>query len=185
MRIENYDPTEDEKKINREEKKYKIEDKVSKEVKNSEDKNNKLKDKVENLLSDFNGKYYWLETSKLGLKPADIILFDYEGSKRFGLIVSSSKAPLGMRLSTRLNVLLNVFLIDSLTDSMFFLTLDNLYGKESRCTYERAPTIISSFISKDRFRTFILKKASDIKKIIMSRAQIEQVKQQRQKEQEE
>ena len=104
------------------------------------------------------------ETSYLGLRPGDLTQFTYPGGARYGLIVSSRTTSSGLFLSTRNNVLLNVVLIESLTDSMFSLMINNLYKNRSACNYY-SPRIIGAFLGKSNFRTFNVAKMTDVMKV--------------------
>jgi hypothetical protein len=131
-------------------------------------KDKNFESKVEEMLFPYEGYYNILSTSNLGLKPADIILFNYNGSSRIGIVVASKRTSTGIFLSTRANTLLNVFLIDQLSSSLFKLVVDNLYNQEVRCTYSRAPKVLSSFLKKQNFRTFNTNEMVDTRKVIIN-----------------
>jgi hypothetical protein len=101
------------------------------------------------------------ETSWLGVSPGDLVQFDYfEGGTRYGLVVSSRRTHRGYFLSSRDNTLLNVVEIESLTDSMFSLMINNLYKNRSACNYY-SPKIIGAFLGRENFRTFNVSKITN------------------------
>lgn len=104
------------------------------------------------------------ETSYLGLGPGDLIQFLYPGGARYGLVVSTRTTSSGLFLSTQNNTLLNVVTIESLTDSMFSLMINNLYKNRSACNYY-SPKIIGAFLGKSNFRTFNVARMTDILKV--------------------
>lgn len=115
-------------------------------------------DKLENLAVEVS------ETSYLGLRPGDMIQITYAGSLRYGLVVSSKRTSNGIFLSPRNNTLLNIVLIDSLSDAMFSLMVNNLYNNESACNYN-SPAIIGAFLGKQNFRTFNVSKIRNVLKV--------------------
>jgi|TARA_R100000152_G_C6562147_1_gene32561 hypothetical protein len=115
-------------------------------------------DKLENLAVEVS------ETSYLGLRPGNIIQITYAGSLRYGLVVSSKRTSNGIFLSPRNNTLLNIVLIDSLSDAMFSLMVNNLYNNESACNYN-SPAIIGAFLGKQNFRTFNVSKIRNVLKV--------------------
>lgn len=104
------------------------------------------------------------EVSQFGLRPGDLILFDYEGSRRLGIILSSKRTSSGIFLSTRNNTLLNVLQLTSLSLTMFRIVVNNLYKKENRCKYH-SRNILQVFSGKESFRTFNLAKTRNIRLI--------------------
>ena len=113
------------------------------------------------------GKRYTVsETSYLGLRPGDLIQLTYEGSFRYGLVVSSKRTTDGMFLSSRNNTLVNVVLVRALSDAMFSLMVNNLYNNEVACNYN-SPAIIGAFLGKQNFRTFNVAKMRDIFKVVI------------------
>jgi len=105
-------------------------------------------------------------TSFLGLQAGDLVSFEYtDGSSRFGLVVRSKRTFRGYFLSTKDNTLLNIFLLDSITESMLKLILNNLYRNRIRCTYKNTPRILSVFIGEKNFRTFNTAKIHHLAKI--------------------
>ena len=117
---------------------------------------------LQNLLSEY--RFTVAETSYLGLRPGDLIQITYEGSLRYGLVVSSKRTAGGIFLSTRNNTLLNVVLLPGLSEAMFSLMINNLYNNEVACNY-RSPAIIGAFLGKQNFRTFNIAKVRDILKV--------------------
>tara|TARA_R100001460_G_scaffold84122_1_gene125407 strand:- start:1526 stop:1915 length:390 start_codon:yes stop_codon:yes gene_type:complete len=113
-------------------------------------------------LEDFN--YTLTETSYLGLRPGDIVQLTYEGSLRYGLVVSSRRTSDGMFLSSRNNTLLNFVQADTLSEAMFSLMINNLYNNETACNYN-SREIIGSFLGRRNFRTFNVAKIRNILKV--------------------
>lgn len=106
-------------------------------------------------------QYMLKETSYLGLKPGDLIQINYEGWFRYGLVVSSRGAANGMFVSSRYKALLNVVDVQSLSEGMFPLMVNNLYKNRSACNYH-SPAIIGTFLGKNNFRTFNTSKMTDL-----------------------
>ena len=117
---------------------------------------------LQNLLSEY--RFTVVETSYLGLRPGDLVQITYEGSLRYGLVVSSKRTTGGIFLSTRNNTLLNIVLLPGLSEAMFSLMINNLYNNEVACNY-RSPAIIGAFLGKQNFRTFNVAKVRDILKV--------------------
>lgn len=90
------------------------------------------------------------------VKAGDLVSFDYEdGTSRWGLVVKSKRSGIkGHFTSTKDNLLLNIFQLDSVTPAMMDLIVNNLYRDRLRCTYQNVPRLLSVFIGKDNFRTF-------------------------------
>jgi len=84
----------------------------------------------------------------------------------YGLIVSSRRTSDGMFLSSRNNTLINFVSIQGLSEAMFSLMVNNLYGNESACNYY-SPKILGAFMGKDNFRTLNVAKVRDILKVVM------------------
>lgn len=105
--------------------------------------------------------------SFLGLNPGDIIWFSYDGIGRAGLVVSSRRTNSGYFLSTRNNVLLNVFLLETLSDSMTELMVNNLYKNENVCDYH-SKNIVGAFLGKDNFRTFNVSRVKNLTSVIIN-----------------
>ena len=124
--------------------------------------NRGLEESFRNKLGDREFKV--TETSYLGLKPGNLIQLTYEGSRRYGLVVSSRRTSDGMFLSSRNNTLINVVLVRSLSDAMFSLMINNLYNNEVACNYN-SPAIIGAFLGRQNFRTFNVAKMRDIFKV--------------------
>jgi len=115
------------------------------------------------------GNYSVRETSYLGLVAGDLIQLTYAGgSYRFGLVVASRRTSNGMFLSTQNNRLLNVVLLDTISEAMFSMMVNNLYRNQSACNYHNK-RIIGAFLGKDNFRTFNISKVTDILKIEIQR----------------
>ena len=102
-------------------------------------------------------RYSLVESSYLGLRPGDLVEFNYQGTLRNGLVVSSRRTSDGMFLSSVNNTLVNIVLIPGLSDAMFSLMVNNLYKNESACTYQ-SPKILGVFLGKQNFRTFNVSK---------------------------
>lgn len=138
--------------------------------------------KIEQLLFPYGGSYGLVSTSNLGLEPGDIILLTYlkqddgtvisnhkSGVERMGIVVSSKRSGEGVTFpSTRNNMLLNVFLIDSLSDSLFKAVVTVLYAKEKRCDYHLRPRVLNSFLKQQNFRTLNLRFVGNLKKVIIN-----------------
>jgi hypothetical protein len=122
-----------------------------------------------NPFVDYPGDVRSREVSFYGLKPGDSISFEYESKKRFGIVVASKRTQSGYFLSGRLNTLLNVFLLDSITTARLELVINILYKDRSRCVYGSTPAILGSFIGKDNFRTFNVAKIRDIRDYIITK----------------
>lgn len=116
-------------------------------------------------LSDYT--YSFSETSYLGLRPGDLIQVTYEGSTRYGLIVSSRRTNDGMFLSTRNNTLINLVLVQGLSQAMFSLMVNNLYSNRNACNYY-SPNILGAFLGKRNFRTLNIAKMKDILKVVIN-----------------
>jgi len=102
------------------------------------------------------------ETSFLGLKPGDLIFFDYQdGSSRLGLVVKSKRTSSGYFLSSKNNTLLNVFLLDSINNGIFDVMINTLYRDRNRCTYKNTPRILGALLGNS-FRTFNVHKITNI-----------------------
>lgn len=138
--------------------------------------------KIEQLLFPFQGNYGLVSTSNLGLEPGDIVLLTYlklddgstilnarSGIERMGIVVSSRRSGEGVTFpSTKLNMLLNIFLIDSLSDSLFKSVVKTLYNREKRCDYHLRPKTLNSFLKQENFRTLNLKWVGGLKKVIIN-----------------
>jgi|TARA_S200002703_G_C3786350_1_gene242473 hypothetical protein len=119
----------------------------------------KLKEQTQESLADFD--YTLRETSYLGVRPGDILEFTYNGSARTGLVVRSKRTGTGVFLSKRYNRLLNIILVETLSDAMFTLMVNNLYKNSTACSYH-SPKILSLFLGKTNFRTFDVANVSNI-----------------------
>ena len=125
----------------------------------------KLNASLQENLFEFN--YTYSETSFLGLKAGDLIQVTYNGTVKYGLIVTSSKRPNPMFLSTQNNTLISVMLVNGLSEARFSLMIDNLYNNRTATVYRssQGPTILSAFLGKDSFRTLNAFKMKDVLKI--------------------
>jgi len=103
------------------------------------------------------------ETSYLGLRPGDIIQFRYP-STRLGVVVASARTSSGIFLSPRNNLLMNVILLDRLSEGLFSVIVNNLYNNDYVSNYTNMP-IITGFTKSDSFRTFKVGSMSDIIKL--------------------
>jgi len=121
-------------------------------------------------LAEFSPKF--VETSYLGLRPGDLIQLTYDKSFRYGMVVSSRRTTDGMFLSSRNNTLVNVVLVNSLSEAMFSLMVNNLYNNENACSYY-SPRIIGAFLGKSNFRTFNVAKMRDILKVVIEENRLE------------
>ena len=120
-----------------------------------------------NDLSNFS--YRLSESSYLGLRPGDLIHLTYEGSLRYGLVVSSRRTTDGMFLSTRNNTLINIVMVQGLSEAMFSLMVNNLYSNQVACNYY-SPAIIGAFLGKKNFRTLNVAKMRDILKVTIEQS---------------
>lgn len=128
---------------------------------------------VEKILFPYDGNYSISNFSYLGLRPGDLIIFDYDRdsrtySPRLGLVVASRRGPNGSFMSTRNNNLINVFLLNSLSEALFELIVNNLYGKATKCTYKGAPKILGAFMGRNNFRTFNSAIIGSLKKVTIN-----------------
>ena len=106
------------------------------------------------------------ETSYLGLNPGDLVTFSYSDSEdRFGLVVRSDRAPGGQFLSTRNNLLFNIFLLREISQPMLDIIVSTLYKDRNRCSYKASNRILGSFFGKNSFRTFNISRASNLIKV--------------------
>lgn len=125
---------------------------------------------LENYLLEYSDNLRIVETSFLGLKPGDLITFNYkDGTERSGLVVRSKRTSTGYFLSSRNNTLLNIFLVESITSGMFDLMINNLYRNRLSCTYKHTPRILGIFLGKNNFRTFNVRGIANIKQILINR----------------
>ena len=67
---------------------------------------------------------------------------------RFGLVVRSKRTSSGHFLSTQNNTLLNVVVLETVTEQMFASMVNTLYKNRKACDYY-SPAIIGSFLGKD------------------------------------
>jgi hypothetical protein len=127
-------------------------------------------EKITNALMEEGKDISLRETSFLGLQPGDIISFLYDGgAPRLGIVVRSRRAQRGYFLSAKNNTLLNVYLIDSITDMMLRLTVSILYRNRIACTYKNTPKRLGVMLGAMNFRTFNASKISDILSITITK----------------
>ena len=122
------------------------------------------------------------ETSFLGLKPGDLIQFnyrreDFKTGVYYGLVVASKKTGSGCyRLSTRNNTLVNVITADGLSQTSFNYMINNLYRNwilskypnksEGQGRYtgvgRHGRIALEEIFNEDNFKTFIVHYMYDI-----------------------
>ena len=127
---------------------------------------------------------FLIGTSYAGLEPGDIILFSYlkvtdPGSgkevvlppratpTRLGIVVTSERTNTGHFLSTKNNILLNVFLLDTLSKSFYKVVVNTLYLDEKRCDYHKRPRLLKGYLKKENFRTLNTAYTRNIRKVII------------------
>ena len=81
-----------------------------------------------------------VSTSYLGVDPGDIVVVSYprkdranrrgKNLTRLGIIMSSSRSNGGVRLSSKLNTLLNFVDVEGISDEEFLGIIDRLYTKD-------------------------------------------------------
>jgi len=130
---------------------------------------------IERMLFPYEGNYGITNWSYLGVRPGELVIFEYiklsdEGGQsmvgtRLGIVVASQRTSSGLFISTRSNNLMNVFLLDQLSEDLFSLVVNNLYNKEYRCTYKRAPKVLAAFMGKKNFRTLNVRYLKSFRKI--------------------
>ena len=95
----------------------------------------------QSLIDLLNSKYdvKLTSTSYLGVSPGDIVALTYPRKDRgkllgnitrLGFIMTSSQATDGIRLSSRLNTLLNFVDAESISDEQFLQVVDKLYTED-------------------------------------------------------
>tara|TARA_R110000782_G_scaffold184388_2_gene274675 strand:+ start:35876 stop:36316 length:441 start_codon:yes stop_codon:yes gene_type:complete len=113
-------------------------------------------------LHQYSGKFSLRQVSPLSVRPGDLIHFEYPMPpetkatypwNRFGLVVRSKRTSSGHFLSTQNNTLLNVVVLETVTEQMFASMVNTLYKNRKACDYY-SPAIIGSFLGKENFRTF-------------------------------
>ena len=129
-------------------------------------------EEIEKILFPYEGNYGITSWSYLGVRPGDLVIFQYSGPSdqptfgtRLGIVVASRRTSSGLFISTRSNNLMNVFLLDQLSENLFSLVVNNLYNKEYRCTYRRAPKVLAAFMGKKNFRTLNVRYLKSFRKI--------------------
>ena len=124
----------------------------------------KLSDGQMAFQTEFDDNLKVVETAVAGVMAWDIVSFNYAGSERLGLVVKSRRTDFsGSFRSTRGNTLLNVFLLDSISNSDCRLIINTLYRNRIRATYVNSPKVLSAFLGKENFRTFNAALIADIR----------------------
>lgn len=119
--------------------------------------------------TEFDDNLEVVETAIYGVMAGDVISFNYAGSNRIGFIVKSRRSDFnGTFVSTRGNTLLNVFLLDSISNSNCRLMINTLYKDRIRSTYVKTPNILGAFLGVKNFRTFNVSLISDVKLYIIN-----------------
>lgn len=96
--------------------------------------------------------------------PGDIIYFSYpEDGKgplkqRIALIVSCNRGPTGLFISTRYNLLLMCFELDSKFDALIKVIVRTLYKRRRKSNYYKVIKTLTEFLSVENARTYDLKK---------------------------
>lgn len=153
----------------------------------------KAQKNISQLLFPYAGNYTVMGTSYLGLEPGDIVFFNYLKTSRgmvrkssmvnrLGIVVSSDRTGgAGTFRSTRQNLLLNLFILDGLTNSFFDVVVNTLYLKRVKCDYRQHPRKLNAFLKKQNFRTLDTKFIGAVNKVIIN---IEKFKAEKAKEEE-
>ena len=108
-------------------------------------------------------------------RPGDIISFNYRSikknivSSRLGLVVSSSRAKNGKRVSSKNNLIVNVIDISSNLAS-FIPIYENFYKNIKNSSYETNKSALSSIFGLDRFRTFAVKNILQPRALVIYKA---------------
>lgn len=124
----------------------------------------KLSDGQMAFQTEFDDNLKVVETAVAGVMAGDVVSFNYQGSERLGLVVKSRRTDFsGSFKSTRGNTLLNVFLLNSITNADCRLIINTLYRNRIRSTYVNSPKILSAFLGKENFRTFNVGLIADIR----------------------
>lgn len=124
----------------------------------------KLSDGQMAFQTEFDDNLKVIETAVAGVMAGDVVSFNYQGSERLGLVVKSRRTDFsGSFKSTRGNTLLNVFLLNSITNADCRLIINTLYRNRIRSTYVNSPKILSAFLGKENFRTFNVGLIEDIR----------------------
>jgi len=111
-------------------------------------------------------KYKVRETSYSGLRPGDLIQFDYMGSSRYGYVLASKKTTSGLFTSLKGTRLSNVLDIGGLDEGDFTQLLNNIYNNESKADYQDLKK--SGFLDDTKkFRTFRLMGLRNILKVYL------------------
>ena len=105
--------------------------------------------------------------SYFALKPGDIVMFQYDEQARLGMIVSSGRTASGLFLSTQLNSLLNMFLMEGLSMDKFQVAVNILYKNRTRCSYHGSPTILGSLFGQSNFRTFDVSRIKGLYQVLI------------------
>lgn len=114
------------------------------------------------IIVEYAGRVKLRKTSYMGHSPGDIVYFAYEDKARLGMVVSSARTENGIFLSTRLNTLINMFLLEPVSPDTFEAILNILYKNPTKCSYWGSPVVLGSLFGIENFRTFDVSKMSQI-----------------------
>ena len=118
----------------------------------------------------YDGRIRVKRVAFLSLRPGDLVLhnYTYENKKgrivsgrRFGIVLSSKRTRNGHFLSTQNNTLLNLLLLESISEQLFTSVVNILYKNRKKCEYW-TPAILQAFFGKENLRTFDWAKTSNI-----------------------
>jgi hypothetical protein len=101
----------------------------------------RLSSDLKDRLGEFTQNSYTVrEVPRLGLRPGDLIEFEYgySGGRRYGIVLKTDNHPNGIFFSTLDNSLYNVLTCESLDVGTFLKLLHIMYGNETRATYKIA-----------------------------------------------
>lgn len=101
--------------------------------------------------------------SVASMTPGDILAFNYEGSSRIVLIISTKRGR-GVFLSSRMNLLVSVVDLD-LSRPSTFMFIKALHKNIKGSNYLKLRRSIFSVLGKENFRTFDLQKMRDINEV--------------------
>lgn len=114
---------------------------------------------LEEIMDEYNHSLIVKGVSKLSLLPGDILMINSEEyGSRLVLVVKSERTSTGQFISTRNNLLLNVFQLDLITLDMFKIVVNILYKNRTKCTYKNTPKILGAFLKETSFRTLNVRK---------------------------
>jgi hypothetical protein len=118
---------------------------------------------LEEIIDEYDYTLSLKGVSKLSLLPGDILLMEsLEYGSRLILVVKSKRTSTGQFISTRNNLLLNVFQLDLITLDMFKIVVNILYKNRVRCTYNNTPKILGAFLKHTSFRTLDMRKIDSL-----------------------